>query len=408
MAQDYPMKVTIKEAVELLLAAAKPVGAELVDLDRARKRVLACDIKAAENIPPFDRSPLDGYAVRAGDTSRASAGEPSVLRVIEEVRAGVFPVKTVGAGDAVKILTGAPIPAGADAVIRYEDTEFTDQNVRIFQPLEQGSNIIKAGEDVRQGTVVMEQGAVLGPAQIGILAGLGYKRVNVYRRPVVRIVSTGDELVDVGEVPKPGQIRNSSAYMLQAFLQEWGLDAEIYGIAEDRKQQIRDAIEACAEEADCVITTGGASVGDYDFVLEAMKLLGAEILFWKVQMKPGMATIAARKNGRLFIGLSGNPSAAVAGLMVLCLPALRKMCGWRKYELPVGKVVLPDGFAKKSPCGRVLPGRLEFQNGRPCLMFQKCQGSGMLSPWNDCNLIGIVPKETGELGPGSVIDAYFL
>lgn len=408
MPQEYPVRVTVEEGVELLLAAAESMETEEINIEEACRRVLACDIKAAENIPPFDRSPLDGYAVRAADTAGAAEAAPVTLRVIEEVRAGYASVKTLGEGEAVKILTGAPVPAGADAVIRFEDTEFTEKEVRIFQPQRAGSNIVRAGEDVRQGNVVMEKGTLLGPARIGLLAGLGFRQVTVYRKPIVRIISTGDELVEMEAPLAPGKIRNSSAYMLRAFLQEWGLDAEIYGIVRDQKQQIQEAMAVCAGEADCVITTGGASVGDYDFVLESMKGLGAEILFWKVQMKPGMATIAAKKDGTLFVGLSGNPSAAVAGLFALGLPVFRKMCGWKEYELPMGRVMLPDGFGKKSPGGRVLPGRLEFRKGLPCLIAQQSQGNGMLSPWNDCNLIGIIPRGTGALEPGSMIDAYFL
>lgn len=408
MPQEYPTKVTVEKGIELLLDAAEPVGTEKVCIEDVCGRVLACDIGASENIPPFDRSPLDGYAVRAADIASASEAAPVFLRVIEEVPAGYAAAHAVGEGEAVKILTGAPIPAGADVVIKYEDTEFTDREVRIFKPLKAGSNVVLAGEDVAKGSTIMSRGEVLQPAAVGMLAGLGIGKVCAYRKPTVCIISTGDELVGVEALLQPGKIRNSSAYMLRAFLQQWGVDAQIYGIVRDRQDQIEAAMAECAKNADCVITTGGASVGDYDFVLRAFEGLGAEVLFWKVQMKPGMATLAAKKDGKLFIGLSGNPSAAAAGLFVLCLPAFRKMCGRNDFKLPVCRVLVPEGFDKKSPNGRVLPGRLEFRDSRPCLIAQKGQSNGMISPWSSCSLLGIIPRGTGALEKGSEIDAYLL
>lgn len=223
--------------------------------------------------------------------------------------------------EAVKILTGAPIPQGADAVVKYEDTSFTDKEVCFFSPIASGSNIVKAGEDVKTGEVVMEEGGHLSPASVGLLAGLGYGEVEVFKKPRVRIISTGDELLPVSEELKPGKIRNSSAYMLQGFLRQWGITADIYGIVRDDEDAIKDALTACLADADCVITTGGASVGDYDLALSSMEGIGAEVLFWQVRMKPGMATLAAVKDGRLLLGLSGNPSAAAAALFLLGLPA---------------------------------------------------------------------------------------
>ncbi|MGN0414139.1 MAG: gephyrin-like molybdotransferase Glp [Agathobacter sp.] len=405
---EYPIRIKVPEAQKLMLTEAEPVTAEELELDMACDRVLACDIKAEESIPPFDRSPLDGYAVRSEDTAGASPESPVVLKIVEEVPAGYVAMKKTGKMEATKILTGAPLPEGADAVIKFEDTSFTEEEVRIFRSVKPGANIVKAGEDISAGSIILHKGDVLNPGRIGVLAGLGCKRITVYRKPLVRIISTGDELVDVKEKLSPGKIRNSSAYMLKAFLEKWGLDARIYGVVEDKKDQIENAIAECARDADCVITTGGASVGDYDFVLRSLEEIGARILFWRVQMKPGMATMAAKKDGVLLIGLSGNPSAAVAVLFAICLPVFRKMCGWSHFELPRFQVLLPEGFGKRSPNGRVVPGRLEIREGRPCMLVQQNQSNGMISPWGDCNLIGLIPKGTEVLEKNSIIDAYFL
>lgn len=254
----------------------------------------------------------------------------------------------------------------------------------------------------------MEEGGHLSPASVGLLAGLGYGEVEVFKKPRVRIISTGDELLPVSEEMKPGKIRNSSAYMLQGFLRQWGITADIYGIVRDDEDAIKDALTACLADADCVITTGGASVGDYDLALSSMEGIGAEVLFWQVRMKPGMATLAAVKDGRLLLGLSGNPSAAAAALFLLGLPAFRKMCGKKEYKVPSIPVCLPEGFPKKSPGGRIIPGILEFHQGRVCLNTRKNQANGMVSPWGGCNLIGMIPKGSDALLPGSTIDALYL
>ena len=408
MAQNYPKRIEIQEGIDLLLSHTERMGKEKVEIDQAYGRILACRILAKENIPPFDRSPYDGYAIRSADVADAGHDTPVTLKIIEEVPAGHAPEKAVGPMEAVKILTGAPIPQGADAVVKYEDTSFTDKEVCFFSPIASGSNIVKAGEDVKTGEVVMEEGGHLSPASVGLLAGLGYGEVEVFKKPRVRIISTGDELLPVWEELKPGKIRNSSAYMLQGFLRQWGITADIYGIVRDDGDAIKNAITACLADADCVITTGGASVGDYDLALPSMEGIGAEVLFWQVRMKPGMATLAAVKDGRLLLGLSGNPSAAAAALFLLGLPAFRKMCGKKEYKVPSIPVCLPEGFPKKSPGGRIIPGILEFHQGRVCLNTRKNQANGMVSPWGGCNLIGMIPKGSDALLPGSTIDALYL
>lgn len=408
MVQKYPTGIEMQEGASLLLSCTEKMDTEEVDISQAYNRVLAEAVKAKENIPPFDRSPYDGYAIQSQDIAAAGQETPVTLRIIEEVPAGHAPTKRVGSMEAVKILTGAPIPDGADAVVKYEDTSFDEKEVCFFTPVSAGSNIVKAGEDVSAGQVVMEEGEVLSPASVGLLAGLGYPKVKVYRQPRVRIISTGDELLGVDCELKPGKIRNSSAYMLQGFLRSWGVRADIYGIVKDNQDAIAKAMEECLGEADCVITTGGASVGDYDLVQNAMEQIEARMLFWKVRMKPGMATLASVKDGKVLLGLSGNPSAAAAALFLLGLPMFRKMCGRKETAVPRIPVCLPEGFRKKSPGGRILPGVLEFREGKVCLNTRKHQANGMISPWGGCNLIGLIPKGSGEMEEGCMIEALYL
>lgn len=407
MAQKYPMGIEMQEGIEILLSHTKKMGTETIQIHEAYNRILAEDVRARENIPPFDRSPYDGYAVRSVDVAGAGHDTPVTLKIIEEVPAGHVPGKKVGSMEAVKILTGAPIPEGADAVVKYEDTSFTEKEVCFFVPVSSGSNIVKAGEDVAYNEVVMEAGQFLDAASVGLLAGLGYAFVEVYKKPAVKIISTGDELLEVSEPLEPGKIRNSSAYMLQGFLRQWGISAQIYGIVKDDAQQISSALENCLKDCQCVITTGGASVGDYDLVLQAMENIGAEVLFWKVKMKPGMATLASVKDGKLLLGLSGTPSAAAAALYMLGLPAFRKMCGRKQYQMTEIEVCLPEGFKKKSPMGRILPGVLEFRDGKACLNTRKHQANGMVSPWGGCNLIGQIPRNSGAIEKNGKITAVY-
>lgn len=408
MAQEYPTRIQIEEGIEILLSYTQKRETEIIGTEWAYGRILAQEIKSEENIPPFDRSPYDGYALRSVDVASASHDRPAVLKIIEEVPAGHAPIRKVGPQEAVKILTGAPVPKGADAVVKYEDTSFDEKEVCFFSPVSSGSNIVKAGEDVKAGATVLHPGQVLDPAAVGLLAGMGYSSVSVYKKPLVKIISTGDELLDIDSELTPGKIRNSSAYMLKGFLEQWGLQAEIYGIVKDDGNAICKAICQCMEDADLVITTGGASAGDYDLVLEAMEKAGARILFWKVAMKPGMATLASVKEGKLLLGLSGNPSAAAAALFMLGLPVFRKMCGKEHWEVSRIQVCLPDGFPKGSPGGRILPGTLQFRNGQICINTQKHQANGMISPWSNCNVIGLIPKGSGPLEPGSIIEALYL
>lgn len=395
-------------ARELLLAAVIPVGAERVPLSRCGGRILAQDLTAEENIPPFDRSPYDGYAFRAADTVGVSKEHPVTLRILEEIPAGSVPTVTVTEGTAVKLLTGAPIPPGADAVTKYEVTEFTGETVTLFTPAESGENIVRTGEDVRKGEILVRCGDVVDPGVAGTLAAQGTALPLVYRVPRIGIVSTGSELTEVEETPGPGKIRNSNRYTLETVLTAIGCEPVYLGLAGDSAEEICALLKKGLAECDAVISTGGVSVGDYDLTPDAMELAGAELLFRGVAMKPGMACAYGVCRGKLICGLSGNPASSLTNFYAVALPALRKLAGRRDYLPEEITVTLSNGFGKKSPATRFLRGRLELKDGTACMTVPKDQGNVVLSSTIGCNMMAVVPAGSGPLAAGTVLKGFLL
>ena len=344
--------IALEEAQSLILERCQPVGTEYVHLNHALSRILARDIKAQENIPPFARSPYDGYAFRAEDTVGVSKANPVTLEVIEEVPAGYTPQKKVTVGKAVKILTGAPIPEGADAVTKYEETGINDEFVEIYSSFKPGENIVPAGEDVAEEEIIANQGTLVSPPIIGLMSALGITEVEVYKRPRIAIISTGDELIDISEPLSPGKIRNSNAYTLAAYCRGLGADPVILGIVSDRAAEIAQLIEQGLKEADLVITTGGVSVGDYDVVGDSVEAVGAQILFWKIEIKPGSPCLAAVKNGKLILGLSGSPAAAMVIYQLVGILIIKKLAGWSQICHKRTEVILRKDYRKASPRDR--------------------------------------------------------
>lgn len=402
----YPEKVTLEEGLQLLLPHVDRVSEEIIPIEESNGRVLAANIISGENIPPFDRSPYDGYALRAADIAGASKEAPVQLSVIEEVPAGSTASREIREGEAIKILTGSPVPEGATAIVKFEDTLFTEETVTISAPSKEGCNIVPAGEDVKEGELVIEKGRLLSPALVGLLAGLGHRTVQVYRRLTAAILSTGDELVGVEEALAPGKIRNSSIYTLHAYLEQWNVSTRMAGIAKDNAGEIAANMKKALSGSDLLITTGGVSVGDYDLVKEALIQIGAKILFWKVRLKPGMAFIAAIYQGKPILALSGNPSAAAVSLLLFGRPLIRKMSGMENYQTKELLVKTAEAFPKKSPSRRMIPGTLEILDGEAWIVFAKKQGNGMLNPLRDCELLGEIEAGSPSLPRGSIIKAY--
>lgn len=403
---NFPTGITVEEGVRLLCREAPLPQEESVPLPDCDGRVLARDLLAPESVPPFARSPYDGYALRAADTVPASEQTPVTLSILEEVPAGHAPRFAVGPGQATKILTGAPIPEGADLVVMYEETTFTDQQVTLTRSYPSGKNVVPVGEDILEGQLVAKKGTLLSPATLGLLAGLGFTQLPVYRRPVVGLISTGDELVGLGEALTPGKIRNSSVYALKAYLERLGAQVQLHGIVGDDAGAIAQRVQQAAASADLVITTGGVSVGDYDLVGQAMQQLDARVLFWKVKMKPGSALLASCYQGKPVLSLSGNPASAAVSFFLLGITLLRTMAGRTDIQLPQVQVRLKEAFPKASPGRRLIPGQLEIQDGQAVLALMPKQGNGMLAPLFGCDLLGEIPAGSPALPAGSVLNAY--
>lgn len=395
-------------ARELLLKEVSAVDTEPVPLSLCSGRILARDLMAAENVPPFDRSPYDGYAFRAADTVDASKEHPVTLTVLEEIPAGAVPTAVVRKGTAVKLLTGAPIPSGADAVIMFEKTKFTEHSVTLFCPAKSGENIVRTGEDVCKGDILARCGDAVDPGIAGTLAAQGITHPEVYRIPRIGLISTGSELVDAAQAPGPGKIRNSNRHTLEAALRAIGCEPIWLGLAGDRAEEICALFQKGLAECDAVISTGGVSVGDYDVTPDAMELAGARLLFRGVDMKPGMACAYGVCGGKLLCGLSGNPASAITNFYAIALPAIRKLAGHRRYLPQEIRITLSDGFGKKSPKTRFLRGRLALQDGRVCMTLPKDQGNVVLSSTIGCNVMAVIPAQSGPVEAGTVLKGFLL
>lgn len=293
---------TITEAASLLCSMTEAVSSEMCELSEAYGRVLAEDVDAVLAVPYFRRSAYDGYALRSEDTVGASEEAPVVLKVTEALAAGDIPQHEIERGQAARIMTGAAVPEGADAVVMYERTIFTEEEVRLIAPVKPG-NIVQIGEDVHSGVRLLNQGKCLGPADIALLAGQGICKVKVYRKPVAAIVSTGSELLSPEELPKYGKIYDTNPYLLGGYLRKYGVTPIHSGIVSDDPKKLSEVIEKALFHSDIVITTGGVSAGDYDYLPEVIENIGGELLFHRIRLKPGGAMLAARKDGKLILGL---------------------------------------------------------------------------------------------------------
>ncbi len=322
--------IPVGEALARVLEATPVLGAERTAILAALGRVAAADVVSRRIVPAAPYSAMDGYAVRHTDVSAA----PAQLRIVAVEPAGTVVTTAVERGTAVKLFTGSVIPPGADAVVRIEDCEEEGDRLLVRAPVPLGANIRAAGEDVAPGQVVLARGTVVGPADVGVLASVGRSSVLVHQRPRVAILSTGSELVEVDDVPGAGQVVNSNAYGLAAAVQEAGGEPVVLPIAPDRLDEIRASV-AQAARADVVVSTGGVSVGDLDFVKDALEAASFERLFWRVAQKPGKPLLFGRLAERPFFGLPGNPVSALVCFALYVRPALRRLQGHRRVHLPV-------------------------------------------------------------------------
>jgi molybdopterin molybdotransferase len=322
--------LTVEDALERILSRVGPLGVERVDVIAALGRVLAEPIVARATIPPWPNSSMDGYALRAQDTR----GEPVELAVVGRIIAGAMPSRTLGAGESMRIFTGAPLPEGADAVVPQEDVAARGDRVTVRGRIAPGAYVRPAGEDVRAGDVVVEPGGVIGPAEVGLLATLGYSQVRVHRRPRVAILSTGNELADLGSQPGPAQIPNTNTYSLMAQVIEAGGEPLNLGVAPDQLDAITERVRWGLTSADVLVTSAGVSVGELDLVREALERSGAELHLWQVSMRPGKPITFGTRGDRPVFGLPGNPVSAMVTFELFVRPALRRMAGAAVIDRP--------------------------------------------------------------------------
>lgn len=398
--------ITIEEARALVLAEASPLPSESRVLSEALGSVLAQGVTAPHDVPPFDNSAMDGYAVRAIDTTRA-ADSPVTLKVVDTVAAGGLSRVEVGSGTAVKIMTGAPLPGGADAVVEVESTEPLDGAVVVLRRLATGENLRRAGEDVRSGTAVLAAGDLVGPAEIGLAASLGFPTLEVHRRPRVAIVATGSELVEVDQELALGQIRNSNSYTMEAQCRQLGIEAERLGIAPDEYEATRSLLER-GMTYDVLITSGGVSVGEFDFVKEVQDDLGVERRLWRVAMKPGKPVVFGVRGGCLVFGVPGNPVAAMVSFELFIRPALLRLMGHRKVLRPVYRAVMQEDLVNRHGRVHVVRVRAWREGNTWYASSTGPQGSGILKSMVNADGLVFVPADTAGISAGDTVDMTLL
>ncbi len=368
--------------------------------------VLAEELSAAENIPPFDNSAMDGYAVRAADVQNASQENPAALSVVETIAAGYAPTKQVREGEAARIMTGAMMPAGADAVVMQEVTRQENSEVKIFEGVKKYENVRFTGESVKVGAVVMGKGKHLRPPEVSMLASLNCAEVLVHRKPTVAIVSTGDELTPLGASLEPGKIRDSNRYGLYAQVEEAGGIPIDMGIARDDAAETERIFRDALSEADALITSGGVSVGEHDIVKNVLEKLG-KINFWRVAMKPGKPQAYGIADGKPIFGLPGNPVSSLVVFELFVRPALLKMAGHRALLRPTFKAVLSESITNRDGRVNYMRAILKASDGQYTAETTGPQGSGILHSLVLANGLITIPAGV-TLDAGETVDAQFL
>ena len=414
--------ISVDQAKRLVLKEILPLKeTEVLRFSSCLDRVSAVDIRSKENIPPFDNSAMDGFAVKAKDTIGASKTSPKIVEVIENLPAGYTAKKTIKPNQAIRIMTGAPLPHGADAVVMVENTRIKSQipnpkhpsqeYIEILKEVRSGENVRYAGEDVKKGEVVIKKGMRLGPGHIGMLASLGVSKVKVFRRSKVAILATGDELVSVGAYCNtplpPGKIRNSNTYSLCSQVEKMGAVPIILGIARDKKMELEKKIRK-GLTADMLLVSGGVSVGDYDFVKLVLKKIGADMKFWKVAMRPGKPLAFGIVNKAPVFGLPGNPVSSMVSFEIFVKPAISKMMGQRIDEKTEVAARIEEDISKKRGLRYFLRANTHSQDGKYLTKTTGPQGSGILKSMVLANSLIILPEEKAFIKKGSLVKVRFL
>jgi molybdopterin molybdotransferase len=417
--------LTVEEALQKILSEVSTLDTEIVPIMDSLGQVLAEDIVSDINVPPLNNSAMDGYAVQAQDTKGAKEKQPKLLKVIDTVIAGGISKKEVTEGTAIRIMTGAPLPKGADAVVQFENTDEEKNKktapdkpvtqVGIYEEVTSGHSIRLAGEDVKKGVTIISKGTVIRPAEIGVMASTGKSKVKVIRRPVVAVLSTGNELVEIGQQLPEGKIYNSNSYSIASLVKKYGAIPKMLGIALDNEKSLVGKLKE-AENADMLITTGGVSMGDYDMVKDILARDG-EMVFWKVRVKPGKPLAFGKikgkdKNGKEktipHLGLPGNATSCMVSFELFVRPALLKMMGKKKLNKPSIPVVINESV--KNDAGRRIYDRAvtEKLDGHYVARLTGPQGSGILTSMALANSLVVIPEEIDKVNKGDTVQALML
>jgi molybdopterin molybdotransferase len=402
-----PSLVSVEEAREAVLAQLSPLPAEEVPIERALGRVSAVEVRAASAVPPFDSSAMDGYAVRAADVAAASVHAPVGLPLVGESRAGRPWERPLAGGEAVAISTGAVLPAGADSVVRLEDTERGDGRVLIMSAPEIGAHVRQAGEDLREDEVAIEPGALLGPAELGVLASVGHGSLSCHARPTVSVLVTGDELADPEESLSEGEIHDTNSYTVPALARLAGARVTSIERVADEERAVRGALER-ALATDVAVVCGGVSVGPHDHVRTVLADLGVDERFWGVALKPGRPTwFGVQDSGGLVFGLPGNPVSAMVTFLLFVRPALHGLSG--ATESPLRTSAILDEHYPKSP-GRAhaVRCRLRLADDGWHVRPTKEQGSHVLSSMLGADCLAFIPTDAEALESGTRVEIELL
>ncbi|UOQ85314.1 molybdopterin molybdotransferase MoeA [Gracilibacillus salinarum] len=396
--------IPVQEAIAKVRSCYQTGQTEWVPLTEAASRILAIDITADHHVPPFDRSPYDGYAIRSVDTTGASTDQPQQLEVVGHIGAGSVYTEPLTDQQAVRIMTGAAIPEGADAVVMLEDTTALEiegkSYVNVMKTIAHQQNVSFKGEDVRQGEVIMKKGTEINPGVIALLATFGYASVPVAKKPVVGVIATGSELLEVSDPLEPGKIRNSNAYMVMAQLERAGAIPHYYGQLADDLESSIEKISAVLEEVDFLITTGGVSVGDFDLLPEIYQALEADVLFNKVAMRPGSVTTVSTTANKLLFGLSGNPSACYVGFELFTRPLIDHYLGKVQIGLYRTEALLDADIPKANPFSRFIRGYYYLQDQTVFVQLAGKDKSNMVHSLANANCLIELPGGTAGFNKG--------
>ncbi|WP_251859635.1 gephyrin-like molybdotransferase Glp [Clostridium sp. Marseille-Q2269] len=395
--------ISIEEALKIIEDETSPIGIEESDIVCSLNKVLAEDIYSKDVLPPFNKSTKDGYAIKSEDTSICKNGIDIELDIVGLIRAGEYYEGELKHGEAIKIMTGAPVPKGANAVIKIEEVICKETKLVVSNLVKEGTDIIKIGEEINIGDLALPKGKVIRPTEIGLLASLGYSKVLNYKTPKIAIISTGDELLNIDDELKKGKVRNCNEYSLMALCKNLGLEFLSLGIASDEKDLLKEKIMESLQKADIVITSGGVSVGDFDFVEEVLREIGADIKFTSVAIKPGKPVTFGKVKDKFFFGLPGNPLSLITTFDEFVKPAIRNISGFNKIKDDKILVTALSKFKGKSNRRKYIYANIKEENGKYYAEDLGSQCSNYLMTMSKANGIIVMNEDVHEINIGEKI-----